>query len=198
MTHFLAVVIPGFILAALWLVFFVAYTAATLRQLTLLRVLQWWSFRNPYRHIGEYMRRWWVIEERGWLDGYGWCLANKAMRLKETAPDKYGTFHGLFGVRLHHIKREDKGSHLHSHPWKWSTRIFAGWYKEMDILGNVHLRKAGDVVTRQAHEFHRIIEVAPEGCWTLFTTYRRINSWGFLVNDRLVPHEQYNFERFGQ
>jgi hypothetical protein len=168
------------------------YVGVTRRSL---QVLKWWAFRNPYRHINDYMGRWWVTEERGWLDGYGWCLANKAQRLRDRSPHLYGTYHGLFGVRLHHIKRPDRGD-IHDHPWRFTTSILSGWYIELDIYGKTHLRTVGDVVTRQAHEFHKIVAVSPEGCWTLFITGRRRNAWGFLEDGVKVPHKQYQRKRF--
>jgi hypothetical protein len=137
------------------------YVGVTRRSL---QVLQWWAFRHPYRDIGNYMGRWWVIP-------------------------------GL--VRLHHIKRPDRGD-LHDHPGNWTTRILSGWYIELDIYGKTHLRSAGDTVSRKAHEFHKIVDVSPEGCWTLFSMPRRINRWGFLVDGVKVPYKQYHRERFNQ
>jgi hypothetical protein len=130
----------------------------------MLGALQWWAFRHPYRDIGNYMGRWWVIP-------------------------------GL--VRLHHIKRPDRGD-LHDHPGNWTTRVLSGWYIELDIYGKTHLRAAGDTVSRKAHEFHKIVDVSPGGCWTLFSMPRRINRWGFLVGGVKMPYKQYHRERFEQ
>ncbi len=171
------------------------YALIVCSELERFELIKWWASHNPYRHISDYMHRWWIIEEFGWLEGYGFARGNHADYLRTSAPKKYGRYIGWFGVRLHHIKRADRGG-LHDHPWRFTTRILRGWYRELDIYGHVHLRKPGDVITRRANEFHKIIEVSPGGVWTLFTTWHRVNDWGFLVENTKVPHEEYKRERF--
>lgn len=120
---------------------------------TLLRL----AMKRPYVHIGDYMRRYWLIP-------YSWHLP--------------------IAVRIHHIKRADAEPFLHDHPYSYRTVILRGFYIEEDVFGMTRLRRAGSTSGASAETFHRISAVTSfGGAWTLFVffTWRRKNRWGFMV-----------------
>ena len=45
--------------------------------------------------------------------------------------------------------------------------------------GVAYLRGAGTTSTLKFGEFHKITQVSPRGCWTLFFMYRKRGGWGF-------------------
>lgn len=122
--------------------------------------------RHPYIHIGDYMRRFWIVPFTRWLP---------------------------FSIRVHHILRPDADEDLHDHPWNWRTVILRGWYIEEDEFGELHHRGTGETVARQAHQLHRITEVSPGGVWTLFIMGRKLNRWGFVTGSppRKVYYRDY-------
>lgn len=104
-------------------------------------------------------------------------------------------------VRVNYIRRPDRDRHHHDHPWERArTIIMRGWYHELrqlrDVLGKVfsmqkNMRRPGDTATLMFNEYHRIDEVAPEGCWTMFITWKYQDGWGFDVDGTKVPSKQY-------
>jgi len=129
------------------------------------KLLKWQCLKRPFKHIGEYMGRWWLVD-RDW-------------RLP-------------FSIRLHRICREDLDKYLHDHPWDWRTIVLQGWYVEEDEYGNFHLRKQGFTGKKHAHQFHRIDKVSDGGVWTLFIMGRPYNNpWGFMVEDRKIAYKDY-------
>ncbi|WP_323026554.1 hypothetical protein [Castellaniella sp.] len=133
--------------------------------------------RTPYRHLGDYMGRWWLFNPYETADGQrparGW--------LRRLLPS----------VRIHHIQRPDEDRHLHDHPWNARTVVLRGWYVEVREDGRHHLRYAGTTARLRFGEFHRITHVAPDGVWTLFITWRYRGAWGFLVDGHKVPWKAY-------
>ena len=143
----------------------------------------------PYTHIigpdgSLYMRRFWLFNP--YTPGYG-------VRWPR-----------LPSVRLHHIMRPDTARHLHDHPWVARTIVLRGWYTEdrrepVDagaFLPDGHvvthrLRSLGYTGTLSPHDFHAITDVSPGGAWTLFFTWGKSQTWGFLVNGVKVPYREY-------
>lgn len=123
----------------------------------ILPALKWWGMRHPYRHIGNYMDRYWIIP-------------------------------GL--VRLHRIKRADRGIHLHDRPWSWRTFVLSGGYVERTLDGYIP-RIPGSTAARHYSEWHHIARVEPD-TWTLFIHGPRRQTWGFLVDGKKVYHHDYN------
>lgn len=127
------------------------------------------TFSRPYSHLKSadgsrvYMWRYWLFN-----------------------PYKPGTSGrgALFpvSIRLHHICHPDTGRHLHDHPWNARTFILKGWYVEERCSGDFITRDAGTTATLRHGEFHRITEVSPGGCVTLFVTYGYKGPWGFKVD----------------
>lgn len=143
------------------------------------KLIDWIIFaakKNPYSNINDYMDRWWLmprwlltLDENGNLFPKPWLL---------------------FGVRIHHIKREDERV-LHDHPFDYRTIIMRGWYDEQDIFGQSHIRSAGQTIKARAQNFHRIATMPVNGVWTLFIIGKKINRWGFIVDGRKVYYRDY-------
>jgi hypothetical protein len=96
---------------------------------------------------------------------------------------------------IHHIIRPDADRHLHDHPWAWSLGvILKGGYIEERQIGDRVVRctyREGDLNLLMPGTYHRI-DTVEEGTWTLFLCgAKHSNSWGFLVNGKHVPHEEY-------
>ncbi len=149
---------------------------------------------TPYTHITSqdgkslYMGRWWLF------NGYG-KDANG-----DPTPARWAW---LPSVRIHHICRADSDRVLHDHPWNARTIILRGWYKEVRLipehmLANLypatmieHTRYEGYTGRLLFGEYHRITEVSPGGVWTIFITWKKRGTWGFLVDGKKVPWRQY-------
>ena len=172
---------------------------AVARIVTIPAVTDWLirrAQRTPYTHItgpdgSMYMGRYWLFNPYpAQNDGAG-------RRWGDRVPS----------IRIHHIMRPDSDRHLHDHPWNARTIILRDWYKEHRICSYI---TGGRFVTDSAgavrHEFtrergytgqllfgqyHRISEVAPGGVWTLFITWKKQGTWGFLVDGNKVPWREY-------
>lgn len=119
--------------------------------------------KRPYKHIGQYMYRWWLI------------------------PKKYKVFNRTFtlpfAIRIHWIRRHDLDQNLHDHPFDFRAFVIKNYYVEEDIYGNFITRNVGDTYFRRAEEFHRIDSISHKGTWSLFILYKRRNEWGFMINN---------------
>jgi hypothetical protein len=146
--------------------------------------------RTEYFHLPGYMDRWWLF------NGYG---------NDPSTPEK--SRHGkpipwLPSIRIHHILREDYARDMHDHPWNARTIILKGDYDEDRFVPYPPIfqggytvkqkRERGDTATLKFGEYHNITRVSEGGVWTMFFTYKYMGTWGFLVNGRKIPHEQYN------
>ena len=98
---------------------------------------------------------------------------------------------GRLQVRLHHILAEDPGRDEHDHPWPFVSVILRGWYLER--RGDRFTRReAGQAYRMKCGQFHRIVQVADGGAWTLFITWGARRGWGFKRADGSVtPHGEY-------
>ena len=90
---------------------------------------------------------------------------------------------------LHHFHRSDADDDLHNHPWSGSSTILAGGYTEERLHPDGSIRSRtylpGDSVDLMPNTFHRVDLLDPAaGCWTLFRTSRRVQSWGFIDHAR--------------
>jgi hypothetical protein len=153
--------------------------------------------RTPYRHIhgpdgSLYMGRWWLFNPYP-IEGQPDMRAKWLQRLPSA--------------RIHHIVRPDSDRHLHDHPWNARTIVLRNWYKERRICsyvegGRLVMESDGKVrheFTRERGytgqllfgEYHRISEVAPGGVFTLFITWEKLGTWGFLVDGNKVPWREY-------
>jgi len=146
--------------------------------------------RTPYYHINGddgsvYMERYWLFNP------YQPNTGGAGRRWGDRLPS----------IRLHRIMREDQDRNLHDHPWDARTFILRGWYREerprrpcgMSNWTPTYpvMREPGDTARLNFGEYHRIVEVAPGGVWTLFVTWRKRGTWGFLVDGHKVPWRDY-------
>jgi hypothetical protein len=154
--------------------------------------------RTPYQHLRDadgsvYMERYWMF--------------NPYPARSDGAGRKWGDW--LPSIRLHRIMREDRERHFHDHPWNARTFILRGWYDEVrhasyqyeavhkgdafswTIDGMAFTRWAGSTAPLKAGQFHRIVRVRDGGVWTLFITWRKRDTWGFLVDGKRVPWREY-------
>lgn len=102
-----------------------------------------------------------------------------------TLRDKEGGGH----IYLHFFHRSDEDLELHNHPWSGRSLILTGGYMEVRRTrkwpsgeNSVSYRKypPGDINVLEPETYHRIDLLTPkEGCWTLFETQGKEQSWGF-------------------
>lgn len=91
------------------------------------------------------------------------------------------------GVYLHRILRSDKDV-PHDHPWRNTSYVLEGVYKEQDLNGEYTIRVPGDIVHRAADRAHRLI--LPEGgipVISLFLIGPWERDWGFHCPKGWVP-----------
>ena len=138
----------------------------------------------PYAHIyGKdgtlYMGRWWLFNP--------YCKTPGLRTWGEWLPS----------IRLHWICRPDNERELHDHPWNARTIILKGWYEEerpLEETGELRYRarrEVGYTGRLLFGQYHRISEVSGGGVWTLFITWRKRGTWGFLVDGKKVPWREY-------
>ena len=98
-----------------------------------------------------------------------------------------------FELMLHQFFMSD-AKDVHDHPWASFGRILETGYLEV-VGDNAYAiqRNAGDWGWRSSKAFHRVyIQPGTEGkVWTIFGTLRRVRKWGFLVNNKWVPSDEY-------
>lgn len=172
--------------------------------------------RTPYFHLDGYMRRWWLVPyereikrrvvetEPIALDGFIVGEASTTYTVTDgTGPvswcrpiakliQKLG-----YAVRVHEILRSDDGRDPHDHPWPYLTIILRGgyWETRYNAAGEKISRRwhgPGSIMYRPAGSWHRLD--VPNGMvtTTLFITGRYVDTWGFNVNGKKVPHCDYN------
>lgn len=144
------------------------------------------SMRTPYVHLPGYMHRWWLFnpypsEMKGEPETRGWLMRR------------------LPSIRIHHILRPDYDRDPHNHPWRARSIILTGWYVEKRPLlaydEQVRIREAGDTYTLTPDDYHMIIRMNPIGVMTLFITWRKVQSWGFMTPEGHIPWRQYEAEK---
>lgn len=154
------------------------------------------AHRTPYSHLSSadgtdvYMERYWLFNP--YQSEHGEHI--KRNRLMRHLPS----------ARLHIIRRPDRDRHLHDHPWDARTFVLRGWYQEERLNDNLDWphrerpeyfdsfrRSAGDTASLKYGEYHRITQVAPDGVYTLFVTFRYVGTWGFLVDGAKIPWRDY-------
>lgn len=95
---------------------------------------------------------------------------------------------------LHHIHRADGDRHLHNHPWETASfLIVSGEYREERLTGEGIVEswlKPGDVNLLSWSHFHSIREIRGD-VWTFGILGKRVQDWGFLVDDKIIPHGEY-------
>lgn len=119
-----------------------------------------------------------------------------------------GRFPGLY---LHHFYRGDSDRDLHNHPWTKSySLVLTGGYREEKLVeweDTEDGRKVNQKIINRylvpgrlnviaADDFHRV-ELLGKGAWTIFTSGRRVQDWGFLLKEsgEYIDHETYEREK---
>lgn len=121
--------------------------------------------RKPDFVIGDdYLRRWFVIPRNPWMNVY-----------------------------LHDIRKSDDDRALHDHPWSNTSFIIAGGYLEYTPEG-YSARWAGDVVTREAGQLHRLEVLPGGGAVSLFMTGPKVREWGFACPQGWVNWKDFTSE----
>ena len=124
---------------------------------------RWWLF-NPYETTDKRSQR------------YEWIPVN---------------------IRLHCFSKPDKDEHMHDHPWDAVSLIISGRYCEERVDNDLFVYEAGDFNRINAEDFHSIRSVTPDhtidkdGVWSIFITFKKKKSWGFLVPPVVVPWREY-------
>jgi hypothetical protein len=106
--------------------------------------------RAPDYVIGDdYLRRWWILPRNEWQNVY-----------------------------LHDVRRSDDDRALHDHLWSNTSFLILGSYIEHTPEGRF-VRRAGDVIVRQAEALHRFEVIPGERAISLFVTGPKVREWGF-------------------
>jgi len=95
---------------------------------------------------------------------------------------------------LHRLHRPDYDPHPHNHPWKTAEfLILCGGYTEQRLVGSRMVERvlhAGDSNRLDAGTFHHVSAVEPD-TRTFGIVGERVQDWGFMVDDEVVPHSEY-------
>jgi hypothetical protein len=105
---------------------------------------------------------------------------------------------------LHEFHASDSDRSMHNHPWEWATStVLHGYIKEvrasrMSYQGalvycpapTTHYHHIGDHTSYTPEDYHRVVEVG-DNTWTLFVTGRNTGEWGFRVDKKHVPWQEY-------
>lgn len=84
---------------------------------------------------------------------------------------------------------------LHNHPWDWGAVILKGGYWEHTPEGK-HWRGPGHIRFRKAQDLH-YLELAKDAdgneipCWSIFYMGKKSDTWGFLVNGKIIENEEF-------
>lgn len=93
-----------------------------------------------------------------------------------------------FAIYLHYIAESDQEAHEHTHPRPYYSLILKGGYTEMS-RGDATVVRAGSLTKRLADTPHKITLFQPT--WTLFISWGPRREWGYEVDGKIIPHEQY-------
>lgn len=132
--------------------------------------------KHPYFHIYDaggflYMARFWLVKERWWLP---------------------------FAIRLHEWHQADDGRHLHDHPCAFRTILLQGWYVERDADGKGYVHVAGETVAHSREYLHTVDAIsATEMTYSLFIYWGKHQMWGFMVDGKKVPWQEYLKDKSG-
>lgn len=98
-------------------------------------------------------------------------------------------------VFLHKFYASDSDRHLHNHPWEWAkSLILKGSYKEEKNFGVDKLiacHNPGDFNSISKYDYHRVTLCGDQPVVTLFVAGKRTQGWGFWVDGKHVPWQDY-------
>jgi len=104
-----------------------------------------------------------------------------------------------FNVFLHKFLKGDPDD-VHDHPWPYCTVILKGgyyeWVPQFDSQGRKRCeirewRGPGHIRFCGADSYHRIELKPGVTAWTLFMPGPHRREWGFLYNNKWIPHNEY-------
>lgn len=138
------------------------------------------AMRTPYFHLFHddgrpYMERFWLL------------------RIGKSRLNENGESYPWFGIRIHHIQSSDERV-FHDHPWNFITLILRGGYTEKRPVGSDR-HTAGSIRFMRATQWHFLLLGPGADAWTCFITFRKRQSWGFLVDGKKVPWREYLAQR---
>lgn len=156
------------------------------------------AVKTPYDHLDGYMERFWLVPYKQPELGTG-CGPVKFFE----RPIAWLLQRFDIAIRLHHILRSDNDRHFHDHPWPYITLVLRHGYCEvtpMDLrrplVEYTHRRQwitAGRMLYRPAKSWHRLAVYPDLQPWTLFITFKKQQTWGFLTGPdyEKTPYKQY-------
>lgn len=97
---------------------------------------------------------------------------------------------GFFNIYLHNIVGSDEGRHLHDHPWFSMSVVLAGGFWE-EKLNHVYYRRKGSLTLRSPWCKHRVNVWPGRRAWTFFVTGPKMRKWGFWVDGKFMPKDDY-------
>jgi|ERR1700744_3938724 len=112
-------------------------------------------------------------------------------------------YNGQFGMRIHHILRDDHDRAFHDHPWTNTSVVLLGGYWELmpenpdqppehdTFLFSKVWRKPGDVVQRKATDRHRLVLPEGETAYSMFIMGPWEQDWGFYTPTGKVYWREY-------
>lgn len=107
--------------------------------------------------------------------------------------------HFPFNVFLHKFLKGDPAD-PHDHPWPYATLILSGGYYEWVPEFNADGTKSGEIRYWRGPghfrickptSYHRIELKEGVTAWTLFMPGPQKREWGFLVDNKWTPHQNY-------
>lgn len=171
---------------------------------------------TPYFHLDGYMERYWLVPfstPKHWHPAFkeheGCGTVSIFKRPIAWMFQKLG-----IAIRVHKILRSDNGRDFHNHPWNFITILLKGSYFEIIPKFNESgiyqgelktFYTSGDLLYRKHSHFHRlnllvsrifnnrkIVEIQYTPVWTLFITFRKKRTWGFIEKPYgVTPHFLY-------
>lgn len=103
-----------------------------------------------------------------------------------------------FGIYLHDIFEPDDDRGPHNHPWSFLSFVLKGWYREY-YIENPESKTGVEVNTWDRFSIHRMdknsahrITECSEGLKTLIFTGPRTKGWGFYIDGKFIPWQEYH------
>jgi hypothetical protein len=100
-----------------------------------------------------------------------------------------------FHCYWHEWYKADGDRHLHTHPWYFFGIILKGGYIEQTPEG---LKKRGpfSIIKGKPSYIHKVAKLLKPSGRTLFFVGRKTYPWGFLVDGKIIPNEEYRLLKF--
>jgi hypothetical protein len=104
-----------------------------------------------------------------------------------------------FNIFLHKFLKGDPDD-VHDHPWPYATLIVKGGYYEwVPVFNSIGQKISEQRLWRgpghfricKPNSFHRIELKDGVTAWTIFMPGAHKREWGFLVDNKWIPHDKY-------